>query len=139
MYIWECFMITSKTKINFFEIFSSALWVRCFEVSLHLKIFKKMLILAFDANSALSCQNGLFPRFSSNMCHPLQGTVYQFLYSSEQSNISYNKNYIRGGWQELAKLSNFLTLFFGLPKMVILNEMLKTSKFFKNVSISCFD
>ena len=50
--------LTSKTKINVFKKFSS----------LHSKKFEKKKILAFVANSALSCQNGFFPSFSSLLC-----------------------------------------------------------------------
>ena len=48
--------ITSKTKINVFEIFSS---LRVPSI----KFFLKTLIFAFEANTALSCQNGLFSVF----------------------------------------------------------------------------
>ena len=52
---------TSKTKIKVFWKFflhSGSPWA-----TLHSKKFQKRLILAFEADSALSCQNGLFSAF----------------------------------------------------------------------------
>ena len=51
----------------FFEIFSS-LQVP-FTGTLHSKFFQKMLILPFEANSALSCQNGPFFCFLAHYVH----------------------------------------------------------------------
>ena len=51
----------------------------------HSKNFQKTLILVFEASSAFSCQNGLFPRFSSLCCatthipHIFCHTIFPFL------------------------------------------------------------
>ena len=42
-----------------------SLWVLSALGTLHLNFFQKTLIFALEATSALSCQNELFPRFSS--------------------------------------------------------------------------
>ena len=56
-------MITAKTKVNVFFIFflHSGFPLG----TLHSKFFQKTMILAFEVNSALSCQMDSFTRFSS--------------------------------------------------------------------------
>ena len=64
-------MITSKTKINVFEIFSDGDRDPTLE-----KFQKKTLILAFEAKCALSCENGFPPHFSSLFLYiPIWSTI----------------------------------------------------------------
>ena len=57
-------LFASKAKINVFLKKISSLQASLWKPSTR-KNFQKTLILAFEANSALSCQNGFFPHFSS--------------------------------------------------------------------------
>ena len=63
MYVWVVAQLPQRLKSTFFEIFSS-LRVSFRDPPLEF-FFKKTLLLVFEANSALSYQNRLFPRFSS--------------------------------------------------------------------------
>ena len=54
MCVWMVARLPPRLKATFFEIFSSL------RVPSTRKKISKMLILAFEANSAFSCQNGLF-------------------------------------------------------------------------------
>ena len=55
--VWLVARLSQRQKSTFFE--KKFLW------DPPLEIFSKNIDLAFEANSALSCKNGLFPRFSS--------------------------------------------------------------------------
>ena len=55
--------ITSKAKINVFCNFFSLRCAGLFEAALYSKKFQKTMILDCEANSALSCQVGLFFAF----------------------------------------------------------------------------
>ena len=59
MCVWVVALLHQRLKSTLFEIFSS-LWVSFTLGTLHPKKFQKTLVLAFEANSALSGQNGLF-------------------------------------------------------------------------------
>ena len=56
---WVFARLPQRLKATFFEIFSNGAAPAYIEE----KISKKKLILAFEENSALSCQNGLFSAF----------------------------------------------------------------------------
>lgn len=53
--------IHKRLKSTFFDNFFDA--PASFGNPFHLNFFQKTLILVFEANSALSCQNGIFPAF----------------------------------------------------------------------------
>ena len=62
MCFWMVAQLPQRIKSMFFEIFSS-LQVSLASGILQPKFFQKTLILGFEANSALSRENGLFSAF----------------------------------------------------------------------------
>ena len=56
--VWVVARLPQRLKSMVFEIFSSLGYS---SETLYSNVFQKTLILAFEANSALSCQNELFP------------------------------------------------------------------------------
>ena len=61
-------LLTSKTKSNVFWK-KKFLHSRSFSATIYSKNFLKILILAFEANSALSCKNGLFSELELIVCY----------------------------------------------------------------------
>ena len=65
--VWVVAGLPQRLKSTLFDIFSS--------LRVHSKKFQKTFISAFEANGALSCQNGFFPRLSSDQWNFFQSRL----------------------------------------------------------------
>ena len=84
--VWVVARLPQRLKSMFFDIFS-ALRFSFGDPPLYSKFFQKTMILAFEVNSALSCQMDSFTRFSS-LC---VGENRWLLIWPEFFNIKYKK------------------------------------------------